>query len=104
MHEDKIKTIKIVLIAAVVIIILAAFTYLIYGFGLFWATFAVGITIALLVIVIAVLLAIIIYLLIKMFLLKREIKRYEIRFENLKMELSRCRFKLRQLIDNTRED
>ncbi|HML05745.1 MAG TPA: hypothetical protein VK426_08235 [Methanobacterium sp.] len=91
MYNDNIKTLKIVIIAAVVIGIIAASAYVLYGFSLFWATFAAGITIGLLLIFIVLLLILLIYLWIRMLLLKREIKRLEIKLEQVNMELSRCR-------------
>lgn len=97
MHDDSLKTLKIVVMIAVVIGILVAVGYLIYGFSLFWATFAAGITIGLLLIIIVVLLILAIYLWIRNFLLKRELRRYEDRLEQAQAELSRCRSKFNQI-------
>jgi uncharacterized membrane protein len=105
MHEDSLKTLKIVVIVAVVIGVLAAIAYIIYGFALFWATFAVGITIGLLLIISLVLLVLAIYLWIRTFLLKREVKRYENILEQTKIELDRCRSKFNQIkIQKSEED
>jgi uncharacterized membrane protein len=94
MEDNRLKTLKIVVIAAVVIGLLAALAYTLYGFSLFWATFAAGITIGLLIIIILVFIVLTIYLWIRTLLFKREIKRYENRLEQAKMELIRCRSKL----------
>ena len=91
MYSDNFKTLKIVVIAAVVIGIIAALAYVLYGFSLFWATFAAGITIGLLLIFIVILFILLVYLGVRMLLLKREIKRLEIKLEQVTMELSRCR-------------
>ena len=91
MDKNNFKTLKIVVIAAVIIGFLAALAYAVYGFSLFWATFSAGITIGLLLIVILALIILLVYLWIRVFLLKREIKRYEIMLEQVKMELNRCR-------------
>jgi len=91
MHNDNFKTLKIIIIAAVIIGIIAALAYVLYGFSLFWATFAAGITIGLLLIFIVILFILLVYLGVRMLLLKREIKRLEIKLEQVTMELSRCR-------------
>lgn len=97
MQEDSLRTLKIVVIVAVIIGFLAALGYVLYGFSLFWATFAAGITIGILLIIILVLIILAIYLWIRTFLLKREIKRYESRLEQTQAELSRCRSKFNQI-------
>ncbi|MGZ7160018.1 MAG: hypothetical protein ACXVHR_06055 [Methanobacterium sp.] len=97
MHEDKLKILKIIIIITVILGLLGAFAYIIYGFSLFWATFAAGITIGLLLIIILALLIAAAYLWIRSFLLKREVKKYESRLEQVEMELTRCRSTLREL-------
>ncbi|MGZ7119650.1 MAG: hypothetical protein ACXVH2_08070 [Methanobacterium sp.] len=97
MHDDRLKILKIVVLIAIVIGILGALAYIIYGFSLFWATFAAGITIGLLSIIIIALLILAAYLWIRMFLYKREVKKYENRLEQVEMELTRCRSTLREL-------
>ena len=96
MDEDRLKTLKIVVIIAVVLGLLAALGYALYSFTLLWATFAAGITIGLLLILILLLFVLVIYLWIRMLLLKREITRYKNQMEQVNMELSRCKSKLSQ--------
>ena len=105
MSEDYFKTLKIVAIIAVLIGIIAAITYFIYGFGLFWATFAAGITIGLLMIIIIALLILSIYFWVRTFLLKREIKNYKNKLEYLEIELARCKSELnRKRIHKSQEE
>lgn len=96
MHDDRLKKLKTVLIIAVAILLLAAIAYAVYGFSLFWATFAAGITIGLLIIIILVLLVLTIYLWIRTLLLKRDLNKTISRLEQTKIELSQCKTKLNQ--------
>lgn len=96
MNDDRLKNLKIVVIIAVVLGLLAALAYAIYSFTLLWATFAAGITIGLLLIIVLVLLVLTIYFWIRTLLYKREITRYENKLEQINMELSRCRSGLKQ--------
>lgn len=91
MNNDRLKT---VLIIAGIILILVAIAYAVYGFSLFWATFAAGITIGLLIIIIIVLLALTIYLWIRTLMLKRDLNRTMGQLEQTKMELARCKAEL----------
>lgn len=93
MNDDRLKT---VLIVAGIILILAAIAYAVYGFSLFWTTFAAGITIGLLIIIIIVLLALTIYLWIRTLLLKRDLNRTMSQLEQAKIELARCKAELNQ--------
>lgn len=93
MNYDRLKT---VLIIAAVILILAAIAYAVYGFSLFWATFAAGITIGLLIIIIIVLLVLAIYLWIRTLMLKRELNKTLSQLEQTKIELERCKADLNQ--------
>lgn len=102
MHDDRLKTLKIIIIIAVIIGLLGAVAYVIYGFSLFWATFAAGITIGLLLVIILALFIVAVYLWIRTILLKKEVKKSENRLEQAQMELSRCRSTLSQL--KTKED
>ncbi len=96
MYNDRLKTLKIAAIIAVVIGILAALFYIVYSFSLFWQAFAAGITISILLIIIFVLLVLAAYLWIKNFLLKRELKKQETKLEQVKMELNRYKTQLKQ--------
>jgi len=95
MYNDRMRTLKIVVIIAAVIGIIAALFYLVYSFTLFWQAFAAGITIGILLIIIFVLIVLAMYLWIKNLLLKREFKKQEAKLEQINMELNRCRTKLK---------
>lgn len=96
MYNDRLKTLRIAAIIALVIGILAALFYIVYSFSLFWQAFAAGITISILLIIIFVLLVLAAYLWIKNFLLKRELKKQETKLEQVKMELNRYKTQLKQ--------
>ena len=103
--DERLKTLKLVVIVAILIGLLAAIAYALYGFSLFWATFAAGITIGLLLIIILVILVLAVYLWIRTLLLKREVRKFEDKLELAKMELSRCRAQLNQKIqESDKED
>ena len=96
MYNDRLKTLKIAAIIAVVIIILAALFYIVYSFSLFWQAFAAGITISILLIIIFLLLVLAVYLWIRNFLLKRELKKKEIELEQVKIQLNMYKTQLRR--------
>lgn len=96
MYNDRLKTLKIAAIIAVVIGILAVLFYIVYSFSLFWQAFAAGITISILLITIFVLLLLALYLWIRNFLLKRELREQETKLEQVRMELNRCKTQLKQ--------
>ena len=96
MYNDRLKTLRIAAIIALVIGILAALFYIVYSFSLFWQAFAAGITISILLIIIFVLLVLAVYLWIKNFLLKRELKKQETKLEQVKMELNIYKTQLKQ--------
>lgn len=80
---------RLVLILAIVLAVVAALLYLVYGFALVWQALASGIIIGFLCIVIIILIGVSIYLWTRNFLLKRELKRTE-------MELKDCKAQLRK--------
>lgn len=80
---------RLVLILAIVLAVVAALLYLVYGFALVWQALASGIIIGFLCIVIIILIGVSIYLWTRNFLLKRELKRTE-------MELRDCKAQLRK--------
>jgi membrane protein implicated in regulation of membrane protease activity len=96
MYDDRLKTLKIAAVIALVIGILAVLFYVVYSFSLFWQAFAAGVTISILLIIILVLLVLIVYLWLKNFLLKREFNKQETKLEQIKIELSRCKTRLKQ--------
>ena len=96
MYNNSLKTLRIVVIIALVIGILAALFYLVYSFTLFWQAFAAGITIGILLIIIFVLLVLAVYLWIKNFLIKRELIKQEAELEQIKIELNRYKARVMQ--------
>lgn len=79
------------MILAIVLAVVAALLYLVYGFALVWQALASGIIIGFLCIIIIILIGISIYLWTRNFLMKRELKRTE-------MELRECKAQLRKEI------
>ena len=88
---------RLVLILAIVLAVVAALLYLVYGFALVWQALASGIIIAILCILIILLLGVSIFLWTKNFLIKRELKRSE-------MELAQCRAQLKLAVAFKEED
>ena len=90
-NDELVKNLKIVLIVALVIGIVAAVLYLIYGLALIWQTMAAGILTGFLVLMLILFIALSIYLWIKNFLTKRELKRVETELKNCKAQLKKFR-------------
>ncbi|UTB31880.1 MAG: hypothetical protein NKF70_10240 [Methanobacterium sp. ERen5] len=89
--DELVARLKLFLILAIVVAVVAALLYLAYGFALVWQALASGIIIAILCILIIVLLGVSIFLWTKNFLIKRELKRSE-------MELAQCRAQLKKAV------
>ena len=104
MYEDKFRSLRIILVIALIIVVLGVLAYALYGFSLFWATFAAGITIGILLIIILAIIILSIYLWIRTLILKREAKRHENELEQAKMELNNCRSKLNKLETKNDDD
>lgn len=90
-NDELVKNLKIVLIVALVIGIVAAVLYLIYGLALIWQAMAAGILTGFLVLMLILFIALSIYLWIKNFLTKRELKRVETELKNCKAQLKKFR-------------
>ena len=88
-NDELVKNLKIVLIVALVIGIVAAVLYLIYGLALIWQAMAAGILTGFLVLMLILFIALSIYLWIKNFLTKRELKRVETELMNCKTQLKK---------------
>lgn len=71
--EQLLKTLKIVIILAVIIGAIGALFYLIYGFTILWQAMAAGIVTGFLLIMVFILLALSIYYYFKMLLIRREL-------------------------------
>jgi len=71
--EQLLKTLKIVVILALIIGVIGALFYLVYGFTILWQAMAAGIITGFLLILVFVFLGLAIYLWLKLVLLKREL-------------------------------
>lgn len=96
-RDELVARLKMVLILAIVIAVIAGLLYLVYGFALVWQALASGIIIAVLAILIIILIGVAIFLWTKNFLLKRELKRSE-------MELAQCRAQLKKAVASKEDD
>lgn len=82
--KQLLKTLKIVLILALILGVIGAVFYLIYGFTLLWQAMAAGIVTGFLLILLFILLGLTIYLWLKLVLLRRELEKCqkELRIRN----------------------
>ncbi len=71
--EQLLKTLKIVVILALIIGVIGVLFYLVYGFTILWQAMAAGIITGFLLILVFVFLCLAIYLWLKLVLLKREL-------------------------------
>jgi hypothetical protein len=74
-RDQLLKTLKIVVIIAVIIGVLGAVLYLVYGFALMWQAMAAGIITGFLIILVFILLVIAIYFYLRLLLIRRELKK-----------------------------
>ena len=73
--EQLLKTLKIVLILALVIGIIGAVFYLVYGFTILWQAMAAGIITGFLLILVFIFMVLALYLYLKLALIKRELRK-----------------------------
>ncbi|BDZ72161.1 hypothetical protein [Methanobacterium petrolearium] len=73
--EQLLKTLKIVLILALIIGIIGAVFYLVYGFTILWQAMAAGIITGFLLILVFIFLVLALYLYLKLALIKRELRK-----------------------------
>ena len=85
--NNLIKNLKIIVIIALIIAVVGAVLYLLYGLALVWQAIAAGIISGLLFLLVIVFVVISVYLWTRNYLLKRELTRYQ-------TELHHCRFEL----------
>jgi Zn-dependent protease with chaperone function len=88
--EQLLKTLKIVVILALIIGVIGALFYLVYGFTILWQAMAAGIITGFLLILVFIFLGLAIYLWLKLVLIKRE--------------LGKCREELRIARNSTKPD
>lgn len=73
--EQLLKTLKIVIIIAVIIGAIGALFYLIYGFTILWQAMAAGIVTGFLLILVFILIVLVIYFYLKLLLIRRELRK-----------------------------
>lgn len=73
--EQLVKTLKIVVILAVIIGAIGAVFYLVYGFTILWQAMAAGIITGFLIVLVFILLVLAIYFYLKLLLIRRELKK-----------------------------
>lgn len=77
------KTLKIVIVLAVIIGAIGAFFYLIYGFTILWQAMATGIVTGFLLILVFVLLVLAIYFYLKILLIRRNLAKCREKLEKI---------------------
>jgi hypothetical protein len=82
MDSDQFKTFKLVVIVALIIGVIGAIFYLVYGFTIIWQGMAAGVIIGFLSILVILLIGLSIYLWVKILLMKRELKKCRTQLEN----------------------
>ncbi len=88
-NSELIKNLKIVLIIALIIAVVGAFLYLIYGLALVWQAIAAGIITGLLFLLVILFIIISIYLWTRNYLLKRELIKYQTELRHCRSELEK---------------
>ena len=74
-RDQLLRTLKIIVILAVIIGVAGAVLYLIYGFTLLWQAMAAGIITGFLIILVFILLIMVIYFYLKLLLVRRELRK-----------------------------
>lgn len=91
--RELIRNLKIVAILALIIGLIGAIFYLIYGFTILWQAMAAGIIIGFLSLLVILFIVVSIYLWTKNLLLKRDLRKY-------RTELRHCRTELNKIEKN----
>jgi membrane protein implicated in regulation of membrane protease activity len=87
--NDLIKNLKIIIIIALIIAVIGAVLYLLYGLALVWQAIAAGIISGLLFLLVIVFIVISVYLWTRNYLLKRELTRYHTELRYCRTELAK---------------
>lgn len=104
MEENELfKKIKIIVIIALIIGVVGAVIFLIYGFALMWQAIAATVMIIFLAIVTILFLALSIYLWIKNWMLKRELDKQEKELERISHNMKNCKRRLREIKSTSEE-
>ena len=95
-NTDFIRNLKIIVIIALILAVIGAVLYILYGLALVWQAIAAGIITGLLSLIVIIFIVISIYLWTRNYLLKRELDRY-------KNELQYCRAELVKYQEKSRK-
>jgi uncharacterized membrane protein len=96
MKDDRFRYIKIILIFAIIVGLIGAVTFLIFGFALVWQAMAATLIIVFLSLLAIIFILVSIYLWIKNVLLKRELHSKKEEIEKISRNLKNCNKKLRE--------
>ena len=88
-NHDLIKNLKIIVVIALIIAVIGAVLYLLYGLALVWQAIAAGIISGLLFLLVIVFVATSVYLWTRTYLLKRELIRYQTELHYCRSELAK---------------
>lgn len=89
--NEFLRNLKIIVVLAVIIGLIIATFYLIYGFALFWQAMAATIIIGFLSILVIVFIVLSIYFWTKNLLMKREVKKYQTELNYCRAEMNRIK-------------
>jgi hypothetical protein len=92
--DQLVKNLKIVAIMALIIGVLGAVLYLIYGFTIIWQAMAAGIITGFLSLIVILFVVLSIYLWIKNLLLKKDLKHAKVELNKYKIELEKYKAEL----------
>jgi uncharacterized membrane protein len=90
-NNEFLRNLKIIVVLAVIIGLIVAAFYLIYGFALFWQAIAATIIIGILSILVIVFTVLSIYFWSKNLLLKREVKKYHLELNHCRAEINKIK-------------
>jgi membrane protein implicated in regulation of membrane protease activity len=93
--NDMIKNLKIIIIIALIIAVIGAVLYILYGLALVWQAIAAGIISGLLFLMVIIFIIISVYLWTRNYLLKRELTRYQTELKYCRAELAKYEKKQR---------
>jgi predicted membrane protein len=102
-REDLVRNIKLIVVIALVIGILGAAFYLIYGFAFFWQAMVATLFSILLSIIAILFIFLSIYLWIKNLLLKRELNKVKDELEQVRYNLTKCNSLLNDFKKNLKD-
>lgn len=95
-RDGLLKNLKIIVIFALIISLIGAVLFLVYGFAFMWQAMAATIITIFLSIMVILLIALSIYLWIKYMLIKRDINRCKEELQRCGKELEKCKVELKE--------